>query len=134
MIRRFKLKIFKFLILTILALVLLNSCSTKRYGSEFEFANALAQKGLWKEAYFRWQKALEAGKDTPAIHNNMAIALEEMGKLEEAENEYKKALEMAPNNEQIKRNLERFQKKDSDITKPNEGSKKDSEKKEKSEK
>lgn len=126
-------KIFKFLIVTILALVLLNSCAGKRYGSEFEFANALAQKGLWKEAYFRWQRALEAGKDTAALHNNMAIALEEMGKPEEAEKEYKKALAMAPNNEQIKRNLERFQKKGSDIEPKKEPPKKGSKKKEKSE-
>lgn len=129
MIRRFKLKTFKFLILAILALVLLNSCAGKRYGSEFEFANALAQKGLWKEAYFRWGRALEAGMNTAALHNNMAIALEEMGKPDEAEKEYKKALALAPNNEQIKRNLERFHKKGTDIIGPNEKSSKDSEKK-----
>lgn len=83
-------------------------CSAKTQKSELEFANNLAAQGLWKEAYMRWQRVLESGKENAAIHNNMAIALEQMGKREEAEKEYKKALELAPRNARIKSNYERF--------------------------
>jgi Flp pilus assembly protein TadD len=86
----------------------LSFCSAKVQKSELDFANDLAREGLWKEAYLRWQRVLDSGKETAAIHNNMAIALEQMGKRDEAGKEYKKALELAPNSARIKTNYERF--------------------------
>lgn len=68
----------------------------------------MARQGLWKEAKYRWEKALKDEKNTAAIHNNIAIALERMGQLDEAEQEYKKALKLAPNNSYIKKNYQRF--------------------------
>jgi tetratricopeptide (TPR) repeat protein len=86
-------------------------CSAKKsYRSEFDFANKMAQEGLWKEALYRWEKALAEGKESAAVYNNIAVALEEMGKLEEAEKTYKKALELAPNNPTIKGNLDKLKK------------------------
>jgi len=70
----------------------------------------LAEDGLWKEAYYRWNKVLEAGRKDAVIYNNMAIALEEMGKFDEAEKTYQKALELAPNNQTIKTNYDRMKK------------------------
>lgn len=61
----------------------------------------MAKQGLWKEAYMRWQKIAAGGKDSAKLHNNMAIALESMGKTDEAEKEYRKALEMDPKNAKI---------------------------------
>lgn len=91
-------------ILTII--VLLSFCSTKNAKAELDFANSLAKQGLWKEAYMRWQRVAANGKDNASLHNNMAIALESMGKTEEAEKEYQKALEMDPKNPKIKANYE----------------------------
>lgn len=56
----------------------------------------------------RWQRVIASGKDNAKLHNNMAIALESMGKTEEAEKEYRKALEMDPNNPRIKSNYDSF--------------------------
>jgi Flp pilus assembly protein TadD len=83
-------------------------CSTKKGKAELNFANAMAKQGLWKEAYIRWQKIEATGKDDAKMHNNMAIALESMGKSGEAEKEYLKAIEMDPGNPRIKANYESF--------------------------
>jgi Tfp pilus assembly protein PilF len=91
--------------------------------SEFDFANKLAKDGLWKEALYRWEKTLKQGKSSAAVYNNMAVALEEMGRFEEAEKSYRKALSISPNNSTIQGNYDRLKK----ILKP----KADNEKKEK---
>lgn len=93
-------------ILIIIALI--NFCSAKNNKAELNFANAMAKQGLWKEAYMRWQKIEAKGYDNAKLHNNMAIALESMGKVEEAEKEYRKAIQMDPNNPRIKANYESF--------------------------
>ncbi|MCP4217144.1 MAG: hypothetical protein GY765_21030 [bacterium] len=96
------------LIFPLIVLMLLSFCSVKTYKSQFQFANKLAEKDLWKEAHLRWQKLLDKGENTAAIHNNIAIALETMGKTEDAEKEYRIALKMAPNNSYIQSNLDRL--------------------------
>lgn len=68
----------------------------------------MAKSGLWREAYFRWQKHLQSGHNTAAVHNNMAVALENMGKFKEAEKEYLKAIELAPGSQVIKDNYNQF--------------------------
>jgi len=95
----------------ILIIIVFSGCAANRsYRSDFSFANKLAEDGLWKEAYYRWNKVLEAGRKDAVIYNNMAIALEEMGKFDEAEKTYQKALELAPNNQTIKTNYDRMKK------------------------
>ncbi len=96
-------------ILLIVTLVLaFTFCSGKRYKTELSFANKLAKDGLWKEAYMRWQRVQTAGHDSAALHNNMAVALEQMGKPREAQKEYEQALKMAPGNQNITRNYDRL--------------------------
>jgi Flp pilus assembly protein TadD len=85
-------------------------CSSAGIRSEFDFGNKLAKNGLWKEAHYRWMKALNAGNNSAAVHNNIGISLEFQDMLKEAEAEYLKALELSPGNEFIKRNLSRLQK------------------------
>lgn len=100
----------KKIILLLLVTFFLAGCSTNRVNTEFKFGNKLAKKGLWKEAYYRWSRALKGGKDTAALHNNLAISLEHQNKLEEAKTEYQNALKLSPGNEYIKRNLSRLEK------------------------
>ena len=93
----------------IIVCLVVGGCSAKNsYKSEFEFANKLAQDGLWKEAHYRWSKIVRSGKASAKIYNNMAIALEEMGKLDEAEKMYKKALATDPGNPTVKSNYDAF--------------------------
>jgi len=86
----------------------LAGCSSSRVNTEFKFGNQLARQGLWKEASYRWLRALAEGEDSASVHNNLAIALEHQNKLKEAEAEYLKALKLDPGNEYIKRNLSRL--------------------------
>ncbi len=93
-----------------LSVLLLAGCAVNSYRSEFEFANKLAREGLWQEAYYRLQKVQAAGTDSAALHNNMAIVLESMGRYDKAKSEYEIALKLDPGNEQIQGNFNKFKK------------------------
>jgi len=85
-------------------------CAVNRYRSDFKFANKLAVEGLWKEAYYRWQRALVPDGNSAALHNNLAVALESLDRFAEAELEYQKALKLDPGNSLIQSNYSLFKK------------------------
>jgi Tfp pilus assembly protein PilF len=76
--------------------------------SQVEFGIAVAQKNLWKEALYRWQKAVELDPGYAAAWNNLAIAWEHEGNFEEARKAYEKALSLDSKNLFIKQNYELF--------------------------
>jgi Flp pilus assembly protein TadD len=76
--------------------------------SQVEFGITVAQRGLWQEAVFRWQRATEIDPTYAAAFNNLAIAYEQMGKFEEAGKAYEKALELEPDNLTIQQNFDLF--------------------------
>jgi Tfp pilus assembly protein PilF len=76
--------------------------------SQVEFGISVAQKNLWKEALYRWQKAVELDPGYAAAWNNLAIAWEHEGNFEEARKAYEKALSLDPKNLFIKQNYELF--------------------------
>jgi Tfp pilus assembly protein PilF len=84
------------------------SCSANRFKSEVDFANKLAQQGLWQEAYFRWSKSLDSQKTSAAIYNNLAVYYDKTGKTNEAEDAYQKALKLEPENRYIQSNYKKF--------------------------
>ena len=73
-----------------------------------EFGIQVAQKGLWREAIFRWERATKIDPTYAAAYNNLAIAYEHEGELDKARASYEKALELDPNNALIKQNYELF--------------------------
>ena len=75
---------------------------------QVEFGIAVAQKGLWREAIFRWQRATELDPTYAQAFNNLAIAYEHEGDLTKAREAYEKALRLEPNNPLIKQNHELF--------------------------
>lgn len=99
----------KIIVLSI-GVVWLAGCAVNRYSSDFKFANKLAAEGLWKEAHFRMQKALAGNSSSPALHNNLAVVLEGLNRLPEAELEYQQAMKLDPKNTYIKNNYDRFKK------------------------
>ncbi len=103
----------KIILIPLLIMAVLGACSTHHQSSvetEYKFANKLAVEGLWKEALYRWNKALANGKNNAAIYNNMAVALEKMGRFEEAATNYKKALAIAPESSTIQGNYDKLTK------------------------
>ena len=75
---------------------------------QVEFGIKVAQSGLWKEATYRWQKAVEIDPTYPSAWNNLAIAYEQQGNFEQAQKAYEKALELDPNNAMIRQNYDLF--------------------------
>jgi type IV pilus assembly protein PilF len=76
--------------------------------SQVEFGINVAQRGLWREAIYRWEKAVELDPTYAEAYNDLAIAYEHEGQLDKARKAYEKALELAPNNSQIRQNYELF--------------------------
>lgn len=76
--------------------------------SQVDFGISVAQRGLWREAIYRWEKAVELDPTYAAAYNDLAIAYEHEGQLEKARKAYEKALELEPNNSQIRQNYDLF--------------------------
>ena len=76
--------------------------------SQVDFGIEVAQRGLWREAIYRWQKAVELDPTYAAAYNDLAVAYEHEGQLDKARQAYDKALQFEPNNPQIRQNYELF--------------------------
>ena len=75
---------------------------------QVEFGITVAQKGLWREAIYRWERAVQIDPKYAEALNDLAIAYEHEGDLEKARMAYEKALNLQPDNAQIKQNYELF--------------------------
>lgn len=105
--RRHKLKIVGF---SLSLAVLLAGCGGPAYQkNQLQFGIEAAQHGLWNEAIFRWEKVIAAEPNSAAAYNNLAVAYEKLGRFEEAEKAYQRALALAPEHEHIQANFKRFQ-------------------------
>ena len=76
--------------------------------SQVEFGIDVAQKGLWREAMYRWERAADIDPNYAAAYNNLAVAYEHEGMLDKARRAYERALELEPNNALIRQNYELF--------------------------
>jgi len=74
----------------------------KAYGAK------MAEKGFWREALFRFERAASQRPEDPQIQNDLAVAYESVGETARALAAYKRALELAPGDSKIKRNYARF--------------------------
>ena len=81
-------------------------------GQEVKFGIEVAQKGMWREALFRFQKAVEADPQNPSAQNNLAVALEQMGQFDEAREHYERALDLKPDDLYIQQNYDLFREAD----------------------
>lgn len=75
---------------------------------QVEFGITVAQRGLWREAMYRWQRATEIDPSYAQAYNNLAIAHEQEGDLGKARAAYEKAVQLEPNNALIRQNFELF--------------------------
>jgi Tfp pilus assembly protein PilF len=75
---------------------------------QVEFGISVAQRGLWREAIYRWERAAQLDPTYAAAHNNLAVAYEHEGDFDKARGAYEKAIELEPDNALIKQNYELF--------------------------
>lgn len=75
---------------------------------QVEFGIQVAQRGLWREAIYRWERATQLDPSYAAAFNNLAIAYEHEGELDKARAAYEKALSLEPENALIKQNFDLF--------------------------
>jgi len=76
--------------------------------AQVDFGINVAQRGLWREAIYRWEKAVQIDPTYAAALNDLAVAYEHEGQLAKAREAYEKALAIDPNNAQIKQNYDLF--------------------------
>jgi Tfp pilus assembly protein PilF len=80
----------------------------KRAEDEVKFGIEVAQRGLWREAMYRWEKAVELDPTYAAAYNNLAIAYEHEGMFDKARQAYEKASQLDPKNTFVRQNYEFF--------------------------
>jgi tetratricopeptide (TPR) repeat protein len=76
--------------------------------AQVEFGVDVAQKGLWREAIYRWERAIAIDPTYAAAFNNLAVAYEHEGQFEKARVAYEKATELEPNNAMLRQNYDLF--------------------------
>jgi Flp pilus assembly protein TadD len=79
---------------------------------QIDFGLKVAQKGLWQEARFRFERAAQTEPGNAAALNNLAVALEQMGDFAGARKAYEKALELKPDDVYIQQNYDLFREAD----------------------
>lgn len=75
---------------------------------QVSFGIDAAKNGLWREATYRWERAVQLDPTYAAAFNNLAIAYEQAGLFDKAKQAYQKAAELDPKNTYIKQNIDLF--------------------------
>lgn len=86
--------------------------STAKADNEVRFGIDVAKRGLWQEARFRFERAVELSPDNASALNNLAIALEQQGDFVRAREAYEKALKLKPGSVYIQQNFDLFREAD----------------------
>lgn len=87
-------------------------CASQQVGTpaglQLRFGVEMAQRGLWREAAFRFEQARDLEVGNAAVWNNLAVAYEALGRFEDARQAYQRALELDPSNRALRKNYTRF--------------------------
>jgi tetratricopeptide (TPR) repeat protein len=76
---------------------------------QLRFGVAMALKGSWHEAAFRFERSIKADPGNPLAQNNLGVAMESIGEFDKAQAAYKKAAELDPRNAKIRENKDRLE-------------------------
>ena len=109
MTRAFKASMIAFLAVLIVA----GGCRSSRADTassetQRQFGVRMAKMNLWREAMFRFRRAVEITPEDAMAHNNLAVALEANGDFDGAAKEYREALRLDRSNQHIQKNYSRF--------------------------
>ncbi|RMF70655.1 MAG: hypothetical protein D6738_15595 [Acidobacteria bacterium] len=84
--------------------------SRREIRETMRFATEMASRGLWREALYRWKKVLAVRPNDPRLLNNIAVAEEALGLVDDARRHYARALELGGDRiEQIRANADLFE-------------------------
>jgi len=72
------------------------------------FGVRMAKMNLWREAMFRFRRAVEINPADAMAHNNLAVAYEANGDFDNARKEYLEALKLDRGNSYIQKNYSRY--------------------------
>jgi tetratricopeptide (TPR) repeat protein len=93
------------------AVAVASSAPAKEQGSakaQLQFGVDMARRGLWNEALFRFEQAQKELPNDSRVLNNLAVAYEAVGRFDDADAAYRQALQVAPGNRDIQKNVTRF--------------------------
>jgi Flp pilus assembly protein TadD len=79
---------------------------------ELSFGIEAAQRGLWTEARFRFERAVALDPANARAYNDLAVALEQQGDFQKAREAYERALKLKPGDDQIQQNYDLFREAD----------------------
>ena len=80
--------------------------------AELQFGIEAARKGLWNEARFRFEKAVQLDPQDAEALNDLAVSLEQQGAFDRAREAYEKALKLKPGSVYIQQNYDLFREAD----------------------
>lgn len=85
-------------------------CSSGKEPSNVQenFGVRMARMNLWREAMFRFKRAVEMNPEDATAHNNLAVAYEANGDFDSAAREYREAIRLDKSNQHIQKNYSRF--------------------------
>jgi len=95
-------------LVTLLEVGVLRADARSDAKSHVEFGIEVARHGLWREAIYRWRRALELDPTYAPAWNNLGIAFEHEGRFDEAREAYEAALDLDPDNLIIEENYDLF--------------------------
>ena len=85
-----------------------SSADTATSETQRQFGVRMAKMNLWREAMFRFRRAIEIDPNDAEAHNNLAVALEANGDFDAALKEYREAMRLDRSNQHIQKNYSRF--------------------------
>jgi tetratricopeptide (TPR) repeat protein len=85
-----------------------HNADLSRPATQDNFGVQMAQMSLWREAMFRFQRAVELNPSDAMAHNNLAVAYEANGDFENAAKQYREALRLDRGNSYIQKNYSRY--------------------------
>ena len=78
------------------------------FAAQDDYGVEMARMDLWREAMFRFKRAVAIDPGDALAHNNLAVAYEANGDFELAGKEYREALRLGRSNSYIQKNFSRY--------------------------
>lgn len=100
-------------LVSLFALIALSGCRSANVDlseskGQLKVGSESARAGLWREAMFRFNRAVEIDPNNAMAYNNLGVAYESNGEFDKAREAYLNALRLDRGNPYIQKNYSRF--------------------------